>query len=173
MATPWMRPRVSGDVISAQIFPPPADVPNRKTWGITSKRCDVAVDPLQHGDLIKTAVVSRSLLRPFGVERRMRQEPECAKAQVVADEHNALGHELLAIVNNTAEYRSRSALTGKGMITTAREPHHNRQWSLCLLSGAPDVEVKTVFVAFNASRDLETHCSIATAITHAIPSRHG
>src|SRR5262245_40854074 len=31
MATPCTSPRVSGDVINAQVLPPPAEVPKRKT----------------------------------------------------------------------------------------------------------------------------------------------
>ena len=51
--------------------------------GIAAERADVALDPLQHRDLVEAAVIAGDLFRPLGVQRGMSQETERAETQVV------------------------------------------------------------------------------------------
>src|SRR5438034_11508362 len=105
MATPWIRPRDNGDVISADISATRRGAKQKDAGRVASERRDVAVNPLQHRDLIEAAIVAGNLLGTFGVESWMRQKPQRTQAQVVADENNPLRHELLAIVDDASESR--------------------------------------------------------------------
>jgi hypothetical protein len=95
-----MRPRVSGDVSRAQMFPPPADVHPRR---ITTECGDITFDPLQHRDLVEAAIVSRNPFGSLHIECDVRKETQCVEAKIVADEDNAFGHYLLAVVDDAAE----------------------------------------------------------------------
>src|ERR1700730_18135651 len=99
----------------------------------------------------------------------MSEESESAEPQIIADEYDASGYELQAIVEDAAE--PGRSFSGIGMVAAAREPDHDRQWPLRFLAGAPNVEVKTVLGALYAiAGQLGAHGTVMAAVPHSFPA---
>ena len=100
----------------------------------------------------------------------MRQESKCAEAEIVTHEYDALGHQLLAVVDHASE--AGRSLAGKLMIAAAGQPHHHRQRAAWLLKRAPDVNVQAILVALHlVPDDLRAHGAVVGTIAHAFPGR--
>ena len=108
---------------------------DRDIVGIAAEGGDVALHPLQAGDLVEQAVVARGMLRQFGGERGMGEEAQHADAIVDRHhDHAALGQP------RAVEGRTR----GRAYLEAAAvDPHHDRQRALGV-DRRPDVQGEAI-----------------------------
>ena len=98
----------------------------------------------------------------------MRQETQYAEAEIVGDEYDTFGRDLLAVVDDAAE--AARPFTRQRMIAAAGQPHHHRQQAIRLFLRPPNIDVEAVLIAlYLACDELRAHGAVATAIAHAIP----
>ena len=101
---------------------------------IAAEQRDVALDPLQRGELIQIAIVAARIAGRFPGQRRMGKEAEAAHAVIHADDDDALGGQRVGGILRRVSVHQRAAM----------DPDHHRQGRVRCRGRPPDVQRQAV-----------------------------
>ena len=145
----------------------------RDVVGIAAELRNVALDPLQRGDLIEKTVVARRAMGRLGRQFGMREEAQRADAVVEIDEDDALFGEVFAAVH-------RHPAGAEGEAAAVDVDDHRQLCSGLRGPARPHVEVEAILarrllaeimIDVMASQHLDAFRGLAVGVIDALPWR--
>ena len=148
----------------------------RHVGRVSAEPGDVLLDPLESGDQVEEGVVPGGVMRGFGCELRMRQEPEDPESVLDRDDDHPVPRQALAVERRLDATGAQSRAAG---VAAAVDPHHHGLLRRGRPLRRPDVEEETVFLALDrrvpvpVSIVLRAGGSVLSGVAHTGPGVDG